>query len=76
MVKRQWVHLFPGDQPFPDPPPRSLSWLTVGIDTDVVVTWVETYAEAAGQQFLVDVLGKLKEYGEPEQVRVVFWFDG
>ena len=41
----------------------------------VTVTWVETYAESAGAEFLEDVLPFLASFGDPEDVRVVFWFD-
>ncbi len=41
----------------------------------VSVTWIETYAESAGSEFLEDVFRLLASYGDPEDVRIVFWFD-
>jgi hypothetical protein len=40
----------------------------------VQVTWEETYAEAVGCSFFNQVIPRLKAFGSPAQVRVVFWF--
>jgi hypothetical protein len=40
----------------------------------VVVRWVESYAESAGREFLEESLPKLRSYGPPDDVRIVFWF--
>ncbi|QOV88556.1 hypothetical protein [Humisphaera borealis] len=39
------------------------------------VQWIDTYAEAVGDEFMIDGLNRLKSYGTPKDVRVVFWFD-
>jgi hypothetical protein len=39
------------------------------------VRWIETYAEAAGDEFMIEALEKLHSYGRPQDVRIVFWFD-
>jgi len=38
------------------------------------VEWEETYRETVGY-FLDEVIPKLKNLGEPDDVRIVFWFD-
>jgi hypothetical protein len=70
------AHLFPPGRrgfPFADWPKG------VGFAADsgngVEVKWVETYAEAAGREFMEDSMSKLRSYGRPQDVRVVFWFD-
>jgi hypothetical protein len=39
------------------------------------VTWVDTYKEAVGTDFLVKLLDTLGRFGSPEAVRIVFSFD-
>ena len=39
-----------------------------------IVTWHPTFAQAAGNEFLTEVVGRLRErYGVTEAVRVVYW---
>ncbi len=40
----------------------------------VTVTWVESYAESAGDEFLVETMTRLRQCGAPDDVRIVFWF--
>lgn len=39
------------------------------------IEWGEPCRDAVGSQYLDTILDKLAEYGEPEEVRIVFWFD-
>lgn len=39
------------------------------------VRWNATYEEQAGKRFLDGTINALKELGEPDSVRIVFWFD-
>lgn len=41
----------------------------------VSVRWRETYEQSAGPEFMDGVLSKMKSFGRPEHVRVVFWFN-
>jgi hypothetical protein len=41
----------------------------------VSVRWRETYEESAGREFVERVLSKLKSFGPPESLRIVFWFN-
>jgi len=57
----RWLQDIPGSDP---------NW----IEGDVPITWVETYADAAGPDFMHGVLDKLREYGDLDDVRIVFSF--
>lgn len=46
-------------------------WTRDGVE----VTWIETYAESAGREFLKTSLPLLATYGAPEDVRIVLWFN-
>lgn len=37
--------------------------------------WGETYREAVGADYLEELCTELLQYGKPEDVRIVFWFD-
>lgn len=37
--------------------------------------WGETYHEAVGADYLEELCTELAQYGKPEDVRIVFWFD-
>lgn len=37
--------------------------------------WGETYREAVGADYLEELCTELAQYGKPEEVRIVFWFD-
>lgn len=37
--------------------------------------WDETYREAVDADYLEELCTELSQYGEPEDVRIVFWFD-
>ena len=39
------------------------------------IKWDQSYRDAVGPPYLKDILDKLAEYGEPDEVRLVFWFD-
>jgi hypothetical protein len=78
MVARSVAPLFAsGDGPFPvaqwpkDEPISYSAWKANG----VTVRWVESYAESAGDDFLVETLNTLRQCGPPDDVRIVFWFD-
>ena len=77
--------LFDDDQPFPPGVPQGAwSWESIGSPSSeripfspgqVPVAWVQTQARTANaEDFLDTVLPKLRSYGTPENVRVVFWF--
>lgn len=78
MVDPAVAHLFPpGRRGFP-----ISEWpmgLTISVANQsnygVEVRWIETYAEAVGDDFMSKTLGTLRGYGQPQDVRVVFWFD-
>lgn len=40
-----------------------------------IIDWRETYRECVGEEYLQGIIDKLSEYGEPDEVRLVFWFD-
>jgi hypothetical protein len=44
------------------------------VDGGVVVRWRETNATLAGPDFMGRVLPKLRSFGHPDAVRIVFWF--
>lgn len=46
-------------------------WMRSGVS----VRWRETYEQSAGPDFMEGVLTKLKSFGPPECVRIVFWFN-
>jgi hypothetical protein len=71
------AHLFNEDKPFPRegwpedvPPPRSLHHQE---REGVVVSWSNTYASSVGTYFF-DIMDRLKQHGEPADIRLVFWF--
>ena len=35
----------------------------------------DTYRSAVGADYLEELCTELSQYGEPEEVRIVFWFD-
>ncbi len=37
--------------------------------------WGETYREAVGADYLEELCTELAQYGKPEDIRIVFWFD-
>jgi len=39
------------------------------------VEWDETYRECVGEKYVQGIIDKLSEYGDPDEVRLVFWFD-
>lgn len=47
------------------------SWIQSGVG----VRWRETCEQSAGPEFMEQVLPKLKSFGPPECVRIVFWFN-
>jgi len=61
---------FPREQWPADEPISYADWLSGGVE----VTWLETYAESAGQEFLENTLPVLASYGGADAVRVVLWF--
>jgi hypothetical protein len=71
------AHLFhPGRRGFPYAEwPKGLPIAVGNQGRGVEVTWVETYAEAVGSEFMIDTMNTLRSYGQPKGVRVVFWFD-
>lgn len=59
--KWQWLQDIPDSDP---------SWM----EGDVPITWVETYADTAGVGFMQGVLSRLQDYGNLDDVRIVFSF--
>ncbi len=63
--------------------PREMWNVCLGIFNDLdpngdyrtVVDWDLTRRELVGEKYLDDFLNRLRSYGDPENVRVVFWFD-
>lgn len=45
------------------------------VSTYCLITWQTTYAAAAGCYFWTTTMPKLFRLGNPENVRIVFWFD-
>lgn len=39
------------------------------------VSWSQTHREAVGVNYLQGIFDKLASYGDPDEVRLVFWFD-
>ena len=46
-----------------------------GKEIFTTLEWAESYREAAGDCFLGATLGLLQQIGDPQNVRIVFWFD-
>lgn len=44
-------------------------------DTYTLVKWRTSYRDSVGDYFLVNTMDELKKLGEPENVRIVFFFD-
>jgi len=57
----QWLQDIPGSDP---------GWM----HGNVSVRWTETYADSVGKEFMQSILDRLREYGNPNDVRIVFWF--
>ncbi len=75
LVNPAWVHLFEERKPFPfDKLPQDMRMIyDFDPDNGAIVRWTETYAESAKD--FMEFLEKLKQYGDPSQIRLVFWFD-
>jgi hypothetical protein len=71
------AYLFhPGRRRFPhDEWPKGLPIAVANQGRGVEVTWIETYAEAVGDEFLIETMRSLQSYGQSHDVRIVFWFD-
>lgn len=75
MVDACVAHLFEEGKPFPfDRWPLDIetSYAIYMLD-GVTVRWTETYANSATKHFM-EFLERLKQQGEPSQIRLVFWF--
>jgi hypothetical protein len=78
MVHEDWVdpalaHLFEQSKPYPfDRLPQLMNY-DPSAEDGAIVRWTETYAESAKD--FMEFLEKLKQYGKPSQIRLVFWFD-
>ena len=75
MVDARAAHLFVEDEPFPSdkwPEDVQKGYSTIMRD-GVTVRWADTYAASVGEGVL-ELFNKLKQHGEPSQVRLVFWF--
>ncbi|MBE9140204.1 hypothetical protein IQ254_23895 [Nodosilinea sp. LEGE 07088] len=76
MVDARAAHLFNENEPFPFrqwPKDIPTSYSVVMRD-GVIVRWTATYADAVETDFF-EMLENLKQYGDPSQIRLVFWFD-
>jgi hypothetical protein len=71
------AHLFPpGRIGFPNAEwPTGIPISAANQGSGVEVTWIDTYAQAVGQEFVDRTLTTLQHYGSPGLVRIVFWFD-
>jgi hypothetical protein len=78
MVSKKVAPLFEGGNnrfPFSQwPADEPISYSRCSRD-GVTVNWIETYAESAGSEFLETTIDRLKSFGSPTDVRIVFWFD-
>jgi len=78
MVASEAAHLFPpGRRGFPFTEwPKGLPIAVSNQSRDgIEVRWIESYAEAVGDEFMIQTMDALHTYGNPEDVRVVLWFD-
>lgn len=74
IVDSALAHLFgDGKQKFPKEITGAYTLANAGPGPRV--SWIDTYREAAGSNFLKSLLDKLAEFGVPEDVRIVFSFD-
>ncbi len=74
MVDARVAHLFEESKPFPLAqwlPEIEVGYAIYMLD-GVTVRWTETYGESAGD--FMKFLERLKQQGEPSQIRLVFWF--
>lgn len=46
-----------------------------GLEYYTIVKWEESYKNAVGSYFVDEILPELNKLGNPEDVRIVFWFD-
>jgi hypothetical protein len=75
MVDARAAHLFDENEPFPLcqwPKDIPISYSAYKKD-GTTVRWSDTYANAVGTDFF-ELLENLKKYGDPSQIRLVFWF--
>ena len=75
MVDARAAHLFVEDEPFPFgkwPKDVQKGYSTIMRD-GVMVRWADTYAASVGEGVL-ELFKGLTRYGDPSQVRLVFWF--
>jgi hypothetical protein len=69
------AHLFPPDQKgFPEGYRKSEVLGAGDKSPGIEVSWLESYADAIGPEFVIDVRKKLHSFGQPNAVRIVFWF--
>lgn len=77
-VKNEYVHLFSnGKQPFPNELSETdFIYHPLGIYKTLYteVSWIITYSEAIGEKYLDDILNRLSAFGEPNNVRMIFWY--
>ena len=75
MVDARAAHLFVEDEPFPFSKwPKDVQMGYSVIERDgVMVWWADTYAASVGEGVL-ELFKGLTQYGDPSQVRLVFWF--
>lgn len=77
-VENKHVHLFgDGNQPFPQEITKA-DLIDVlknrNNETYQYVSWQISYSEAIGEEYLKDIIGRLSAYGEPNNVRMIFFF--
>ena len=81
-VDERIAYLFAPDRPFPQRPPdmsedefmRHVNYSPAPNRRGTQVYWTDTYADTAGPAFMQGVIGALQEAGDPDDVRIVFWF--
>ena len=80
-VDERIAHLFAPNRPFPQRPVEMSEvefiryvYYTAPDRKGAQVYWTDTYADAAGPAFMQGVIGALQEAGDPDDMRIVFWF--
>lgn len=80
LVEPQYANLFSSNQPFPyEQWPENAQFYSLNSNNlskadTVQVSWVETYREFVGSEFLDYFFGKLFALGSPKKVRIIFYF--
>ncbi|OCQ95370.1 hypothetical protein BCD64_25830 [Nostoc sp. MBR 210] len=80
LVEPQYANLFSSNQPFPyEQWPENAHCYSLNSNylpksDNVQVSWVESYREFVGSEFLDYFFGELLLLGSPKEVRIIFYF--